>query len=116
MSEWVDGGVSNQEKPRAPGVWDTAPDHTHSSSSPATKSLKGDSPAGPVPKNVPCGAGDVGSTRGQGTNTPQALEQLSPRAASTETYTSQRARMPRGKIPHYTAEIPRPQLRPDAVK
>lgn len=113
MGGW---GVSNQEKPRAPGVWDTAPDHTGSSSSPATENLKGDSPAGPVPKNVPCRAGDVSSIPGQGTNTPQALEQLSPRAASTETYTSQRARMPHGKIPHYTAEIPWPQLRLDAVK
>ena len=112
----MDGGVSNQEKPRAPGVWDTAPDHTRSSSSPATESLKEDSSAGPVPKNMPCRAGDVGSISGQGTNTPQALEQLSPRAASTETYTSQRARMPRGKIPHHTAEIPRTQLRLDAVK
>lgn len=41
VSEQVDGWVSNWEKPRTPGVWDTAPDHTRSSSSPATKTLKG---------------------------------------------------------------------------
>ena len=41
MSERVDGWVSNRERARAPGIWDSALDHMHRSSSPATKNLKG---------------------------------------------------------------------------
>ena len=36
-----------------------------------------DFPGGPVVKNLPCNAGDVGSIPGQGTEIPYATEQLS---------------------------------------
>ena len=48
---------------------------------------KGDFPDGPVVKNLPCNAGDMGSIPGQGTKIPHALEHLSLRAAT-------RARIP----------------------
>ena len=38
----------------------------------------GDFPGGPVVKNLPCNAGNVGSIPGRGTKTSQAAEQLSP--------------------------------------
>ena len=44
--------------------------------------LKGegkDFPAGPVVKDPPANAGDMGSIRGQGTKSPRASGQLSPR-------------------------------------
>ena len=44
--------------------------------------LKGegkDFPAGPVVKDPPANAGDMGSIRGQGTKSPSASGQLSPR-------------------------------------
>ena len=41
-------------------------------------------PGGPVVKNPPCNAGDVGPTPGQGTKIPHALAQLSPRATTRE--------------------------------
>ena len=41
-------------------------------------------PGGPVVKNPPYNAGDVGSIPGQGTKISHALEQLNPRATSTQ--------------------------------
>ena len=38
-----------------------------------------DFPRGLVVKNVPCGAGDMGSVPGQETKIPQASKKLSPR-------------------------------------
>ena len=35
-------------------------------------------PGGPVVKNLPCNAGDVGSIPGQGTKIPHVTEQLKP--------------------------------------
>ena len=43
-----------------------------------------DFPDGPVVKNLPCKAGDVGSIPGWGTKIPHALEQLSLCAATPE--------------------------------
>ena len=39
---------------------------------------------GPVVKNPPPNEGDMGSVSGQGTESPNAMRQLSPRAATTE--------------------------------
>ena len=39
---------------------------------------------GPVIKNLPLNAGDLGSIPGQGTKIPHALEQLSPGSTTTE--------------------------------
>ena len=44
----------------------------------------GDVPGGPVVKNLPSSAGDVGSIPGEGTKIPHAAGQLSPRATTTE--------------------------------
>ena len=44
----------------------------------------GDFPGGPVVKNPPYNAGDVGSIPGQGTKIPCATGQLSPRTTTTE--------------------------------
>ena len=41
-------------------------------------------PGGPVIKNLPSNAGDVGLIPGRGTKIPHAVGQLSPRAATTE--------------------------------
>ena len=43
-----------------------------------------DFPGGPVVKNPPSIAGDVGSIPGRGTKIPHAAGQLSPRATTTE--------------------------------
>ena len=43
-----------------------------------------DFPGGPVVKNPPSNAGDVGSISGRGTKIPHAAGQLSPRGATTE--------------------------------
>ena len=43
-----------------------------------------DFPGGPVVKNLPYDAGDVGLTSGQGTKIPHAAEQLSLHAQTTE--------------------------------
>ena len=48
------------------------------------KELNRDFPGGPVVKNPPFNAGDVGLIPGQGTKIPHAVRQLSPHAASTE--------------------------------
>ena len=44
----------------------------------------GDFPGGPVVRNPPYNAGDVGSIPGQGTKIPHAVGQLSLRATTTE--------------------------------
>ena len=43
-----------------------------------------DFPGGPVVKNPPYNAGDVGSIPGQGTKIPHAAEQLNPHTTTTE--------------------------------
>ena len=43
-----------------------------------------DFPGGPVVKNPPSNAGDVGSIPGGGTKIPHAVEQLNPCATTTE--------------------------------
>ena len=43
-----------------------------------------DFPGGPVVKNPPCNAGDVGSIPGQGTKIPHTAEQLSLSATARE--------------------------------
>ena len=44
-------------------------------------------PSGPVVKNLPSNAGDVGSNPGQGARIPNALGQLSPPATTKSTHT-----------------------------
>ena len=46
--------------------------------------LSWDFPGGPVVKNLPCNAGDVGSIPGWGTKIPHASDQLSPLATAIE--------------------------------
>ena len=54
-----------------------------------------DFPGGPGVKNPPSNAGDAGSIPGRGTKIPHAVEQLSPRAATTEpALLNQRERKP----------------------
>ena len=48
----------------------------------------GGSPSGPVVKNLPSNAGDVGSIPGRGTKIPHVVEILSP-CATTKTQCSQ---------------------------
>ena len=48
------------------------------------KTQRRDFPGGPVVKNPPSNAGDVGSTPGGGTKVPHAARQLSPRATTKE--------------------------------
>ena len=48
------------------------------------KSIDWDLPAGPVVKNLPSNARDMGSIPGRGTKIPHATEQLSPRATTRE--------------------------------
>ena len=43
-----------------------------------------DFPGGPVVKNPPSNAGDMGSIAGQGTKIPHAMGQLTPCATTTE--------------------------------
>ena len=63
-----------------------------------------DFPGGPVVKNPPANAGDVGSIPGQGTKTPHAVGQLSPRATTTELVRlNERTRVPQ----NYRAHVPR---------
>ena len=60
--------------------------------------MAGDFPGGPVVKNPPSNAGDVGSIPGRGTKSPHAPEQLSPHATSTEPMChNYRAHMPQLK-------------------
>ena len=44
----------------------------------------GDFPVGPVIKNLPSNAGDLGSIPGRGTKSPRAVGQLSARTPTTE--------------------------------
>ena len=46
----------------------------------------GDFPGGPIVKNLPCNAGDVGSVPGQGTKILYAIEQQIPNATTTEVH------------------------------
>ena len=55
-------------------------------------------------KNPPSNAGDTGSSPGPGTKIPHAVQQLSPRAATTEP-TRSGAYPPQRKIPHASAKI-----------
>ena len=48
-----------------------------------------DFPGGPVVKNPPSNAGDMGSIPGQGTKIPHAMGQLSPHTATTEAHVPQ---------------------------
>ena len=48
------------------------------------KKKPGNISGGPVVKNPPCNAGDVGSIPGQGTKIPNAMKEPSPQAATTE--------------------------------
>ena len=48
------------------------------------ESMAWDFPGGPVVKNLPCNARDVGLIPGWGTKIPYAVEQLSPCTATTE--------------------------------
>ena len=99
-----------------------------------------DFPSGPVVKNPPSNAGDMGLIPGQGTKIPHAEGQLSPCATTTElTRLNERARMPQTtepmrsgprapqlerENPHATAReasMPqrrdfKPQLRPNTAK
>ena len=50
----------------------------------SSKSQYQDFPGGPVVKNPPYNAGDVGSIPGQGTKIPDAAGQVSPSATTTE--------------------------------
>ena len=46
--------------------------------------MMGDFPGGPVIKNLPCNAGNVGLIPGQGIKIPHAMEQVRPHDATTE--------------------------------
>ena len=48
------------------------------------RQISQDFPGGPVVKNLPCNARDSGSTPGQGTKIPHAMQQLSPSSTTTE--------------------------------
>ena len=51
---------------------------------PLLKELSRDFPGGPVVKNLPSNAGDVGSIPSRGTKIPHAVGQLSPHTATRE--------------------------------
>ena len=64
--------------------------------------MVGDLPGGPVVKNPPSNAGDVGSIPGQGTKIPHATGQLSPRATTTEpAHLNERAHVPQTTEPSH---------------
>ena len=70
----------------------------------------GDFLGGPVAKNLPSNAGDMGSIPGQGTKIPHATGQLSPRPTTTES-------THRSKRSHMLQQRPlMPQLRLDAIQ
>ena len=48
-----------------------------------------DFPGGPVVKNLPSNAGDLGSIPGQGTKIPNAVRQLSPHSTTREAHALQ---------------------------
>ena len=62
---------------------------------------------GPMVKNPPCNAEEVGSIPGQRTRPPQAVEKLSPRLETTE---------PRPESSWHQWISCMPQLRPDTAK
>ena len=66
-------------------------------------------PAGPVVKDLPCNAGDVGLISGRGTKTPQASEQLSPHPATAAHVPPQKTPHDMRKMPRAAAETPRSQ-------
>ena len=71
-----------------------------------------DFPGGPVVKNLPCNAGDVGSIPGQGTKIPHDAGQLSLRATTTSSRASTRARMPPTTEPtHSGTRVPQLEKR-----
>ena len=77
------------------------------------KGLRGDFPGGPVVKNPPSNAGDVGSIPGQGTKIPHAAGQLNLHATTTElARLNERAHVPANYraqalwSPHTTATEP----------
>ena len=58
-------------------------------------------------KNLPCNAGDMSSSPGQGTNIPYAIEHLGPCALTTEaTCHNQRVCALKRKILHEVTKIP----------
>ena len=62
-----------------------------------------DFPGGPVIKNPPSNAGDMGSIPGRGTKIPHAAGQLSLRATTTElAYLSERACVPQTTEPMHS--------------
>ena len=65
------------ENPKDRGAW-LAKDHRVVKNQARLKQLSMHAPSGPVAKNPPCNAEDVGSIAGQGTKIPCAVEQLSP--------------------------------------
>ena len=65
----------------------------------------GDYTGGPVLKNPPCNAGDLGSIPGKGTKIPHATEQLSPGTATTKAECS-KARTPQLECPWAGAPKP----------
>jgi len=68
-----------------------------------------DFPGGPVVKNLPCDAEDLGSIPGWGTKTPHAMEQLNPGTTTIDP-------THRNKIPHDTTGDPLLQLRLGATR
>ena len=68
-----------------------------------------DFPGGPEVKNPPSNVGDMGSIPGRGTKIPHAIEQLSPRATTTElARLNERAREPQTTEPTcLVARVPR---------
>ena len=62
------------ESPRVPGRWAGVEGGSR-------KGNFRDFSGGPVAKNLPSNAGDIGSILGQGAKIPRALGQLSPRTA-----------------------------------
>ena len=92
----------------------------------------GDFPGGPVVKNPPSSAGDLGSIPGRGTKIPHAAGQLSPDTTTTELVRlDNRARVtqtteptcPGARAPQLERENPHcnkrsrmPELRPDTAK
>ena len=67
-------------------------------------------PGGPVVKNLPSNAGDVGSIPGQGPKIPHTTGQLSPCTTTTELVSlNERARMPQTAEPMCSGTLT-PQL------
>ena len=67
---------------------------------------RGDFPGGPVVKNLPSNAGDVGSIPGWGTKIPHAAGQLIPRVTTTETAHSGACAPHLERSPHAATKSP----------